>query len=270
MKFRNKIIWVLCTGIFIFLFSSCKKDPEESVILLTPSEIILSNIKSQEVITIEVNCISPSELSRLIVSSKLEGEYTRVELDTVISGKNFFMRYEYKVPYLIEGTRILLSFDLTEKSGKIISNARLLDVDVLPKYLTETAGHEIFTKASGKQNGYNLLTGSPVFSHLTDSAKTHISDTSNADLLLKRWVSPAGLKFVRFNGFDYANCSNVSVKNAYASGIKIDFVDNLVQGDIFLTRIGEAASENYAVIKIVSIIDSPGSEWDRIIFNLKK
>lgn len=258
-------------GLLLILSYSCNKEEEKAVVLLSPFEIILSNIKPLDVVSIEVDCHSPSELNHFRVTSKIKDSFSKTELDTAISGKSYHVKFEFKVPSLIESTRIILEFSLTDATGEVVSNAKILDVVVVPKYLTETAGHEIYTKASGKQNAYNLLNGTPQFSRLADSLIMHISDTSNNSVLLKRWVSPARLKFVRFNGFDYANCTNISVKNSYDAGIKFDFIDNLIQGDILLTRISDkSTSESYIVMKIVNVIDSPGSEWDRIVFNLKK
>jgi hypothetical protein len=271
VRLKKRTILKYLFGFFLILSFSCRKAEEKAVIFLSPDNIIISNVKPLDVLSFEVSCHSPDDLKQLIVSSKLKDEFTNTELDTAISGNDFYMKFEYKVPALIESARILIEFTLKNVTSEIVTNARIIDIVVVPKYLKETAGHEIFTKTSGKQNSYNLLEGIPLFSHLSDSAKMHIADTSNSSVLLKRWVSPAGIKFVRFGGFDYANCSNISVKNSYDAGIKVDFVDNLIQGDILLTKIPVTkTTETYVVLKVVNVIDAPGSEWDRIIFNLKK
>lgn len=261
----------LLLGALLVLSFSCSKEEEKTVLFLAPADIIISNIKPLDVVSFEVNCHSPNELKQFIISSKITDEFTNIEMDTAISGNNFYLKYEYKVPAMIESARVLIEFTLKDSKNEVISNARIINVTVMPKYLVETAGHEIFSKVSGKQNAYNLLEGTPLFSHLADSSKMHIADTGKTSVLLKRWVSPAGVKFVRFNGFDYANCTNISVKNSYDAGLKIDFADNLIQGDILISRIPlSKTSETFVVLKIISVIDSPGSEWDRIIFNLKK
>jgi hypothetical protein len=210
-------------------------------------------------------------MKQFTVTSRVEGFYSRTELDTMIAGKRLYMRFEYLVPELFESTRIILEFTLSDILDNVATNAKIIEVVATAKYLKETAGHELFSGNSGKQNAYNILAGIPLYMGLDSRGMMHIADTSDSPVLLKKWISPAGLKFVRFNGFDYANCTNLSVRNSYNAGIKTEFVDNLTIGDIFLTRINPSGiTEEYIAIKIVNIIDDTGSEWDRYLFNLKK
>jgi hypothetical protein len=268
-RYRKITISILI--LLLVLLISCKKKLEEAVILLTPFELVIADVHPSEVVSFTVDCQSPTEMKQFTVASRVEGSFTRTELDTLISGERFYMRFEYQVPDLIESAQIILEFTLSDIFGNIVTNAKIIEVVATAKYLKETAGHELFSGNSGKQNAYDLHDGVPLYMKLADSAIIHIADTSNSNVLLKRWVSPAGLKFVKFNGFDYANCTNLSVRNSYDAGIKTEFVDNITVGDIFLTRTNlTGTAEEYVAVKIVNIIDDTGSEWDRYIFNLKK
>jgi len=250
---------------------SCRKKEEGTVILLTPYQFIINNVDPAQVLLLIIDCQSQLELKQFTISSRVEGEFSKTELDTIISGKRFYLRYEFLVPDLIESKQIILEFTLRDELGNVTTNAKIIDVVATAKYPKETTGHELFSESSGKQNAYNILNGIPLYYHLDDVGMMHIADTSNSTVLLKKWISPAGLKFVKFNGFDYANCTNLTIKNSFDAGIKTDFVDNLIIGDIFLTRISQASlNEKYVAIKIINIIDAVGSEWDRYIFNLKK
>lgn len=270
MNCRNrKILSILI--LLLTLLISCKKKLEEAIILLTPFQLVIADVHPSEVVSFIVDCQSPTEMKQFTVTSRIEGSFTNTELDTLISGERFYIRYEYQVPDLIESTQIILEFTLSDHSGNIATNAKIIEVVANARYLTETAGHELFSGNSGKQNAYDLHNGVPIFMNLSDSIIIHVADTSDSPVFLKKWVSPAGLKFVRFNGFDYANCTNISVRNSYDAGIKMEFTDNIAVGDIFLTRINFTAPvEEYVAIKIVNIIDDSGSAWDRYIFNLKK
>lgn len=270
MKSFNFRILLVVSCIVLISISSCKKE-EDTVIIINPYEIILSNIKPKDVMTFRIECHSPVDLKSFKIFSKIESSLTTTAIDTAITGKNFSFRYDYEVPDLIESSRILIEFSIEDIDGIVTSNARVLDVTVLPVYLKETAGHELFSRASGKQNAYNLLTGTPFYSHLGDTLFMHIADTSNNSLLLRRWLSPAKVRFVRFNGFDYANCTNITVKNSYEAGIKLEFVDDLKQGDILLAKIPVSTiTDSYLAIKVTSVIDDTGTQWDRYIFNIKK
>lgn len=270
MRYYKKETVFLLLLLLTLFNNSCQKVEEESVILISPSEIYIITQPSK-VVSITANCSSPLDLKQFTITSQIEGSFSEKKLDTLIGGKNFYFKFEYLVPDLTDSTKIIIEFTLKDASGKVVNNVRVLEVNPVAKYLTESAGHEMFSGKSGKQNAYNLIDGVPLFSHLADSAKMHIVDTSNSPTLLKRWVSPAHAKFVRFNGFDYPNCTNISIRNAFNSGIKTDFVDNLNQGDIILAKIIYPKSKEYFVaIKIINIFDNSGSEWDRYIFNIKQ
>jgi hypothetical protein len=260
----------LFSGILIFL-TSCQKKDEVAVVLLTPFELVINNVHPAEVVSMVVDCQSPVELKQFTVTSRLEGDFSKVEFDTLISGKKFYLRYEYIVPDLIESSQVLLEFTLRDIEGGVATNVKIIEVISEARYLKETSGHELFSEFSGKQNAYDILNGIPLYSHLADSSKMQIADTSNSTVLLRRWISPSGATFVKFNGFDYANCTNISIRNGFVAGIKTEYIENLTIGDIYIARvINTDKSETYVAIKMVNIVDDPGSEWDRYIFNLKK
>lgn len=265
----KKIVYTLL-AVFAVLLFSCQKEEDEAYILLSPFDIYINSTPAK-IIPLEVTCHSPNEIKQLTIASRIVGFGSKTELDTLISGNDFYMQYEYLIPDLMETGSIILEFTLRDASTQVVKNARIIEVVATTKYLAETAGHEMFSANSGKQDGYDLLSGTPLFSNLADKALIHIADTSDSNVLLRRWISPAGVKFVKFSGFDYANCTDITAKDAYNSGIKFDFVDNLAPGDIFISRIPDAKSVySYVVIKIVNILDVAGSESDRYVFNIKK
>lgn len=258
-------IWIF----FILLLSSCEKN-EKAVILLSPRELYLT-ANSLDVVVIDVTCNSPLDMKRLLIKSREEGSYSKIELDSSISGKDFYMQYEYLVPEVADTSKIFIEFNLLDASNKNVTNFKVISVFPTSFYLTETAGNTMYSGNSGKQNGYDLISGEPQFGHLAPTYKLHIIDTTNTETLLKRWVSPLRLKFVKHNGFDYANCTNIGAKAAFDSGVKFEFLDNIAEGDIYITKIKNQESIYvFLVVKIISIIDEPGSDMDRYVFNIKR
>lgn len=261
----------ICTGLFFILFSiSCHKN-EKAVILLSPFDLYMS-AKTSEVVVIDINCHSPVDLKQLVIKSRTEGGFAQTELDTTISGKDFYLQFEYLVPELIDNPSITLEFDLFDITNQKVSNFKILTIESSAVYLTEIGhGLILYSKFSGNQNACNLLTGTMLYQHLYDSSILHIADTSNNETLLNRWVSPAGLKFVKFNDFDYAKCTNISAKAAFNGGAAKELINNLSVGDIYITKIRtHDLKDVYPVIQIVDIFDMAGSESDRYVFNLKK
>jgi len=58
---------------------------------------------------------------------------------------------------------------------------------------------------------------------------------------------------------------NGSVVDKYSTSVKKEFVDQISENDIIITKI----EDNYVIIKIIFVIDNYGSEEDRYIFNIK-
>ncbi|MBL7111541.1 MAG: hypothetical protein ISS19_06340 [Bacteroidales bacterium] len=260
-------IWLL---FFLILLVNCTKENEEPVLLVTPYDIYIT-ASPHEILSFNITCQADVDLHRLLVTSKELESFTQVELDTSISGTNYTYRFEFPVPEVAENTTIYLEFTMEMKNGETVKTGRVIEVLIIDKLLEETAGHEMYSRMSGKENAYDLYNGDALFSHLSDSSLMHIMDTTSTDDLLNRWISPAGALFIRFNDFDYANCTNSSVKDAFNSGANHEFIDKLFPGDILLLKLFDSeADSSYIALKITSIHDDPGNESDRYIFNIKK
>ena len=59
---------------------------------------------------------------------------------------------------------------------------------------------------------------------------------------------------------------NGSVVDKYSTSVKKEFVDQISENDIIITKI----EDNYVIIKIIFVIDNNGSEEDRYVFNIKQ
>ena len=75
----------------------------------------------------------------------------------------------------------------------------------------------------------------------------------------------SGLLFSKNNSFDYANATLEGIENTYSTSVKKEFVDQISENDIIITKI----ESNYVIIKIIFVIDGIGSGDDRYIFNIK-
>lgn len=275
---RSKIIFIL---FLIISAISCNKDESPLLLFVSPFETYYY-VEPFDVLSFTIDCSGESDLKNLQINRRVKNDYTSNILDTSLSGNSFSMKFEYMAPQLIDEKVIFLEFILNDVDDNIMQTAKIIELKSDDKLLEETASHEMFSALSGKQDGYNLINGEPLFTALSDSSVIHImdvsNDTTNTDSLLRKWMSPAKLKFVRFNDFDYANCTYLTVKNSYEAGIHKEFIDKLQEGDILLTKIPVNFNSNsqisinssYFAIKIVNIIDNTGTEYDRYIFNIKK
>ena len=262
----------------LFCFGSCKKDKNSPALLFVYPETSTINLKPLQVTTFNISGSSDgAALNHFIIRSKIVLQGYTTLVDSSLSSKNFSMQFDYQVPSFSQTTSIQMEFILSDQDGNETKMARSINVTVVnadvPKEIT---GNEMYSSISGKEDAYDISKCIPLFSQTAPLSSQHIrdstvNDSSGTYLLSKKWFSPAGLKFVSFNGFDYANATYASLKQSYAAGVKKDFISNITAGDIILTRLTASNPDSgYAAIKLVYVIDDTSAVFDRYIFNIKK
>jgi hypothetical protein len=259
------------------LFGACEKKVNSPALLFVYPEANYFNAKSYDILEFDIRGSSGSYLTRFSVQSKPEASISSTVFDTSLNTPNFNLVYQYQAPPVAQTTKITLEFILNDDAGNQTRVAKILTISPANKTPVETAGNEMFSSLSGKQNAYDLSLASPLFSSTAPASSQHIKDETqndtliNVDTLSRKWSSPAGLNFVRFNDFDYANASYLSIKQAYEAGIKKNFIDQITHGDIILTRLPDTDPDSgYIAVKLVYIIDDDSTNFDRYIFNFKK
>ncbi len=273
-KLSTLFLVTLCS--FFIVLTSCKKEKLKQPLVQSGPEGLYIYGKVGDVVSVSINVYSDIRLSRFYVNSKLDNSFQVTSLDTSIDSKEFSILFEYKIPAGAAGKSILFTYTANDVDGNSGSDLKRLIVSPdTAKLLTETSGHQIFSgKSLNHKDAFDLETNSVKWSSLpgVDTTSLDIKDfpTDSTDALAKTWVSPARGKFVRFNGFDYANATNVSLVNSYSSGAKLDILDNIQLNDIIITKLGSLSSEKYAVIRITGITDAPGKESDSYLFSIKK
>ncbi len=262
----------------IFFISSCKKEKNSPALLFITPETTYYDVVPSYIIKFDISGSSETALlTGFSVVSNADNAFSVTVFDSTFSAKVFKMSYEYQVPVFSQSINITLQFILNDENGNQTRVAKILRVTVASTLPAETTGNEFFSAISGKQDAYNLFNIQPLFSQSSGVTSQHIKDATEKDSLItvdtlsKKWISPAGFQFVRFNDFDYANATHTDLKNAYEAGIKKSFVDKLADGDIILTRFPNSETDKgYIAIKIVSVIEKDSTDLDRYIFNFKK
>ena len=261
---------------FIFLLiiilgsSSCEKEEDSLYMIISPREIRIS-ATPRDVIPFIISCESPEIIREFKITSKLDNDFSTTLLDsTDLGSKRIDYTFEYKVPSLIEPADILMVFRV-DNGKEVLQIARTIVVEIEQRYLEETSGHLMYSAFSDKADAYSISTGSPLFTSIADSSAIEIRDVSSSDTLSRRWVTQSGLKFVKFNGFDYANSTVLTLKQSFESGIKYDFVDDITANDIILVQLDSLKSDSsFAAIFIDEVYDEDGSQNDRYKFSIKK
>jgi hypothetical protein len=206
-------------------------------------------------------------------------EANSLSIDTLkiiyLSGTNYNTPFLYQLPELVEDTTLVyLNFYAQQENGKSLTvSKRILNVKQI-KNLTEKTGNLFYTSKEklNQPNAYNLKDGSAKYTTISTSTDLYIADDTtktSGDELSMAWISIAGGKFRKDNGFDYVNATNTSLKNAFESGQQLDKASLLKTGDIILFKITESSVPKYYVIKLTAVIDLEGTENDRYEFNYK-
>ncbi|MBK8226343.1 MAG: hypothetical protein IPK70_04105 [Flavobacteriales bacterium] len=273
---RTSSIGALAALCFALAFSACKRGNDIPVLTVSPSSPVIA-VTSGNVVAFRIlGSSDKSSLSRLTITSKRDNDFTVTVVDTSLSGSAFSWDWEYEVPHAAAAYSTKLTFDLYEEDGDRMSARRTLSVSLGATLLTETTGHQLYSRNSAIQgeSAFDLEERVPVL-YTVDSTRRDIQDNpaSASDTQLSRsWISPAGGRMVRFNGFDYANATNVSVRNAFNSGVPLEEMSSIAVNDIIIVRLGSlpANVSHYALIRITDILDVDGTaDNDRYTFNLK-
>ncbi len=261
----------------IILLASCNKD-EESYIIIEPT-LLFEEVSCGDILSYNVRGFSVQSFQTLEISLKPEKEFSRVLFDTLLESSRFNFSIEFEVPVMAESfTEADLVFKATEDNGNTVSFIKLLHINNL-NLLNETTGHEIFSGLAVNSNSFDafsFLTNTPLHSDLADSSLLDIVDATDStfretESLSRKWKSPAGAKFVRFNDFDFGNANQSDLILSFRAGKSSPFIDNLNEKDIILVEFNQNDTVNhYCAVKINTIIDTEGIENDRYIFDLKK
>ncbi len=255
---------------------SCKKENKIPVITVSPTAADL-DVFSGDVVAFRIQGRSDnSTLTRLVITSKKGNGFTTTIVDSTISGTAFNWDWEYFVANAIEDYTELLTFRLYDADGALMDTQRTLYVTLAATVLTETTGHQFYSRNSGlhPESAFDLQERVQVL-YTADSTRRDIQDDPAdgvTDVLSRTWISPAGGRLVRFNGYDYANATDISLRSAFISGIPVEELADIAVGDIILTRLGSLPlnTSYYAAIRIVDVIDDAGTaDNDRYVFNMK-
>lgn len=273
---RRPLPQLLSSLIMILVLASCKRENEIPVLTVTPSAPVLA-VTSGNVITFRITGTSDkSNLSRLLITSKRDNDFTVTEIDTALSGGGLNWTWEYQVQHAAEPYATRLTFELYEADGDKMSTRRTLSVSLGAILLTESAGHQFYSRNSAThgESAFDLEERLPIL-YTVDSTRRDLQDdpVSASETEISRiWISPSGGRMVRFNGFDYANATNVSVRNAFNSGVPVEELTSVAVNDVIIVKLGSlpANVSHYAAVRVTDILDEPGSaDNDRYTFNMK-
>ena len=129
----------------------------------------------------------------------------------------------------------------------------------------------MYSSCSEKGNGLSLQWVEPVIIQSADSTTIDVYDyhqpDTDPDLLSREWRSMTGLRFVRYNDFNFSAATIKYLQDAYLAGNGYSSITNLQVGDIILVGRGIDA---IGVFLVQQIYDEEGIDNDRYVLSFKK
>ncbi len=256
----------------MLLLVACEDEDSSPVVILVSPDKDIMNAKTGDKLLYTVEAFSGSGVvERLKFISKDARQGVVNLLDTVVSSSRVKIDFEYVVPSLDrDSVRIALKFGAgtADDYTSVMRSVRVLNSEVL---LEEESGYTMYSASSSKPDAFLWFGSQSVYSELEADSLIDIYDYHNpliqADSLTREWRSGSGIKFVRYNDFNYPRATAGSIRQAYEAGIKYSALKMIHADDIIL--LGNERGV-LGVIRIVNVIDESGPEHDRYVFNLKK
>lgn len=250
---------------------SCKSDEVSlPTLLVTPSQL-QSVVTPNQVISFAINVEAEGGLSSFEITESINGATHTVIYDTIFGDtKNENLVYLYQMPNKREQLEVVLSFKVTDLLNNIGTAARKLKIEASDTLLTETKNIVLYSGNSNGKNAYFIDLDTTFNSDSTAYNDIDIFSPDTSDFLERRWISPKGNNFVKFNSFNYDSASFKSITEAYQFGNEANFVSNLSIGDIIIAKLSSPIQYEYILLKITNIVDDTGSTLDRYVFNIKK
>lgn len=254
-----------------FIFGCDNTDDESSIIFeLTPEQPIIE-ANTGEIILFHISVRSDVNLNRFNISQQDPESGISAILDSVISTTSFNYNFEYEAPIFEDSTLLYVIFKATDEQNNTRSLTRGVKIYGGGILLAETTGHIIYSALANNLSAFNIDLLQPLSVVDNPDSLQHFADNSidsiNGPILSRSWKSPAGLKFVRFEGFSYPEATKTMMQNSYSYGVKLTTINDIQNDDVIIIGREETA---LAIVLIVQVIDDDWTDNDKYLFNLKK
>lgn len=270
---RYSISWLfIFVGLMAFS-GACDDENESEVVMIVKPEEFVRTAKAGEKILYTVEAYSPDRsVNHLKFTSydRLNGLQTI--LDSIVGLPKIRFIFQYTVPEFKDTTDIKIRFEAFNENGESAAIQRFIQVAGGEVILSELTGITMYSAASGQPDAYNLDLEQLFNSHTVE--KDSLLDlyawqdsTADETVLSREWRSHTGIRFMRFNSFNYATATQLGIENAYATGVKMNYIRDLQAEDIIIFGDDRKA---LGIVKFIYVFDEPGSLNDRYVFNLKR
>ena len=260
----------------LLLFSACQEKVSPVNLFITRADNYGNEVSHSMNILFHIHASSNSTpITRLECTSFDSENGIEPIFDTLFASNTMEVEYDYahytKYYTTSENMDVKLTFTVYTSGGdqltqvihyRVKGNVLLVPYENIVLYSGEQ---------SSKPNGLSLEWVNPIIAQTADSTSVDIYDYRPADAtpdeLSHEWRSLTGIKFVRYNDFNFPAATVKYLQDSYLAGNKYSSLSNLNIGDIILVGRDNNA---IGVFQIHAIYDEEGYENDRYELTFKK
>ncbi|MCD7709873.1 MAG: hypothetical protein LUI04_00710 [Porphyromonadaceae bacterium] len=261
----------LCSVLFLCCIA-CSEDDESPVVLVVSPESMTTQCSAGTNLLYEVEGYSTtsSPLRSFTVRTYDEERGLLSLLDTTLFASRFVYSFPYAVPeFSKDDITIQIRFELSDEAGNMMDVHRYVTVAEGTVELESYENISLYAPGSGGPDAYNLSSCQVLYRELADSSEvdiyTYKADEDTTASLSLEWRSYTGVKFVRYNEFNYATATQSAIESSYVSGMPQNRITDITANDVIL--IGKDTGA-IGVIKILLVSDTDTARY--YLFSWKK
>lgn len=232
-----------------------------------------TTVSPEQYILFHIRAYSEHDLIQHIECKSFDSENGIQQVfDTVVNAKQAEFDYAVWTQTYSTSESMDVKYTFTAYTPDGSSTIFVLHVRVVGNVLLVPYENLImYSSCTEKSNGLSLEWVTPVIIQSADTATIDVYDyhrpDSDPDVLSREWRSMTGLRFIRYNDFNFPAATIKYLQDAYSAGNAYTSVSDLQVGDIILVGRDNNA---IGVFLIQQIYDEAGVENDRYLLSFKK
>ena len=259
--------------IIVLAATSCQKPSSPANLFITRADDYGDVVSGDQYILFHIKTYSESDIISHIECTSFDAENgVQKVFDTIINAKQAEFDQPIWTQYFTTAENMNVKYTFTAYTSKGESISQVVHIKVIGNVLLIPYENIImYSGCTEKQNGLSLQWVTPVIIQTDDTTTIDVYDyhdpANDPSILSRQWRSMTGLKFVRYNDFNFPAATVKYLHDSFLAGNKYSSISDLKTGDVILVGRQDKA---IGVFQIQNIYDEEGIENDRYELTFKK
>lgn len=253
--------------------TSCQKPSSPVNLFITRADDYGDVVSGNQYILFHIKTYSEADMVKRVECKSFDAENGIQNIfDTLINAKQAEFEWPIMTQYFTTAENMKVKYTFTAYTSKGESISQVAYIKVIGNVpLVPYENIIMYSECSEKTNGLSLEWVTPIIVQTADTTTIDVYDyhdpMTEPSVLSCQWRSMTGLKFVRYNDFNFPAATVKYLHDAYLAGNKYSSINNLAIGDIILVG---RDNDAIGVFQIQNIYDEEGIENDRYELTFKK